>query len=550
VYQYQALSGRQTFMKKNSPTTHHEYSFAENEILYSRTTPKGVILEVNDNFVSISGFSREELIGQAHNIVRHPDVPQEAFADLWKDLKQGRTWRSVLKNWRKDGGFYWVDANVSPVRGPNREIIGFQSVRFKPDAEEIAAAQDAIQRIQAGDKSLYFSHGRIVKKQPLRRLLLSNRIQASAITLLALAPALSVVMGVPSTTLAWATLLLLPFIIGLIFIRNYRASKTLIDWLGSMLSNGSLKTKRPTQVDTNKELATLSHRIFDFVSAVRATIKGVEDISVKVAQSAFASKQIVNQVYDASLVQSEATTASATAIEEMSHSIAEVYQQTSRTKDMVLNAGTQAQAASKESQAASEQIHHLVDSMETTAGQIEILGQRSEGIEQIVSLIKSIADQTNLLALNAAIEAARAGEHGRGFAVVADEVRGLAERTAKATDEIAEMISAIRNDASKAVSAMHDSKEQANISMDSVNQVAESLAAIRSSMDNSMSMVASIAHAAEEQKSVMSLLAKDIAKISDMAGNNVSTAQQAKEFSEALDVLSNRMQEAARQYQT
>jgi len=151
-------------MKKNSPTTHHEYSFAENEILYSRTTPKGVILEVNDNFVPISGFSREELIGQAHNIVRHPDVPQEAFADLWKDLKQGRTWRSVLKNWRKDGGFYWVDANVSPVRGPNREIIGFQSVRFKPDAEEIAAAQDAIQRIQAGDKSLYFSHGRIVKK--------------------------------------------------------------------------------------------------------------------------------------------------------------------------------------------------------------------------------------------------------------------------------------------------------------------------------------------------------------------------------------------------
>ena len=97
---------------------------------------------------------------------------------------------------------------------------------------------------------------------------------------------------------------------------------------------------------------------------------------MKVAQPALLLSKSSTQVYDASLVQSEATTASATAIEEMFIPLPRVYQQTSRTKDMVLNAGTQAQAASKESQAASEQIHHLVDSMETTAGQIEILGQR------------------------------------------------------------------------------------------------------------------------------------------------------------------------------
>ena len=103
-------------MKINQPVTNVETLLPEGEFIYSSTDLKGVIVEANEAFVRISNFTRDEMIGQSHNMVRHPDMPPEAFADLWRDLKAGRPWRGIVKNRRKDGGFYWVVANVSPVR--------------------------------------------------------------------------------------------------------------------------------------------------------------------------------------------------------------------------------------------------------------------------------------------------------------------------------------------------------------------------------------------------------------------------------------------------
>jgi PAS domain S-box-containing protein len=129
--------------------------------IYSRTDLKGIITEANEVFAEISGYTVADLIGKPHNIVRHPDMPKAAFADLWKSLNAGRPWQGLVKNRRSDGGFYWVLANVSPVR-ENGRIVGFQSLRHKPSRDQIQAAAEAYAHIQAGSRALRIEEGRIV----------------------------------------------------------------------------------------------------------------------------------------------------------------------------------------------------------------------------------------------------------------------------------------------------------------------------------------------------------------------------------------------------
>ena len=108
--------------------------------MVSITDPKGVILHANQAFIDISGFKREELIGQAHNLIRHPDMPQEAFEDLWHTIKADQPWRGLVKNRCKNGDYYWVDAYVTPVieRG---QKIGYMSIRRCPDRQQVNKAE-------------------------------------------------------------------------------------------------------------------------------------------------------------------------------------------------------------------------------------------------------------------------------------------------------------------------------------------------------------------------------------------------------------------------
>ncbi|RRD48067.1 PAS domain-containing protein [Tessaracoccus sp. OH4464_COT-324] len=118
-----------------------ETRFPAGELIVSQTDPAGIITTCNEAFVLMSGFSREELLGQPHSILRHPDMPRAAFADLWQTVQEGRRWSGYVKNLRKDGGFYWVYATIIPkIR--NGEIVGHTSVRREPSrkkVEEMAA---------------------------------------------------------------------------------------------------------------------------------------------------------------------------------------------------------------------------------------------------------------------------------------------------------------------------------------------------------------------------------------------------------------------------
>lgn len=134
-------------MRNNQPITNEEYVIPEGMTLVSKTDLNGTIIDCNDAFELSSGFTREELIGQPHNMVRHHDVPEAVFKDMWNTLKAGFPWTQVVKNRRKNGGFYWVKANVTPTY-TNNKITGYMSVRSKIDFNEISATEQAYKAIK------------------------------------------------------------------------------------------------------------------------------------------------------------------------------------------------------------------------------------------------------------------------------------------------------------------------------------------------------------------------------------------------------------------
>lgn len=134
-------------MRKNLPITQHEYVLADDSMLVSKTDLKGRITYVNEAFLEVSGFSAAELIGSAHNIVRHPDMPEAAFADLWETLAAGKPWTALVKNRRKNGDHYWVLANATPIR-ERGVVTGYMSVRSKATPEQITAADRIYSRMR------------------------------------------------------------------------------------------------------------------------------------------------------------------------------------------------------------------------------------------------------------------------------------------------------------------------------------------------------------------------------------------------------------------
>ncbi len=157
-------------MKLNMPITNVEYTLKQNDSIVSKTDLKGMITYINEDFLRVSGFTQVELIGSPHNIVRHPDMPSEAFADMWKALKEGRPWTGLVKNRCKNGDFYWVLANASPLYD-HGQLSGFLSVRSKPSREQVNAADAAYRLFKEGKAgNLKIQDGRVIKHTFLQKI--------------------------------------------------------------------------------------------------------------------------------------------------------------------------------------------------------------------------------------------------------------------------------------------------------------------------------------------------------------------------------------------
>lgn len=524
-------------MKKNFPVTGNEKTFSDTDRLVSSTDLKGIITEANDVFSDVCGFSHEELEGINHNIVRHPDMPAAAFDNLWTTIKQGHhPWMGIVKNRCKNGDHYWVDAYVTPLLNKQGDITGYESVRVVPNREHVDRAEKLYARINAGKPILQgWKHPGLVGRFSLGFAILAGLAFAIlfATTSMNMLSAVAGFAGLTAAGWGLSGWLLRPLT------RAARESE-------GIFNNPIMRFIYSGRMDALGQLQLVQH----FLQARSTTILQRTAYSAEqLEKTATETAEVMQQSLDGITRQQGETDQVATAMNEMSASVHEVARNTEQASEAAQTANADTALGQEVMQATIAVMRSVAIEVNRVAEAIEALKQDSEGINGVVEVISSIAEQTNLLALNAAIEAARAGEQGRGFAVVADEVRTLASRTQASTEEIRGMIERLQTAADNAVSVMMSGREQAQTGVEKAAEAEAALNAITQSVERINEMNTQIANATREQTLVTEEANRNITSINDAGAQTVASSSEVAAASAQLAQLASKMLTMVRQFQ-
>ena len=505
-------------MKNNQPVTQNENRLSENCHLVSSTDAKGKITHCNQNFVQISGFSEEELLGSAHNIVRHPDMPQAAFAGMWEKLKQGKHWQGLVKNRCKNGDYYWVDAYVTPVL-KNGNIQGYESVRIAPAQEQIRRAEQVYSNLNKGKSAL-------PRVAWLKGTILSIVPWAVAITLALLASPSPVIPALIIAGLA-----------GLSLARDKNRNKLLQSIAHDIMHDPVAAYIYSGKTGIQGELLFARHAQRRRLQTALVRISDNMDTLSNLTQDA-------RRLSDNNLTQVQRQNEETDQLTEFSRQISdsadEVLQNTGHTHEIADEARNKVSEGHDLVAKTSERIRNLAQELQVTSEAVTALAGETESIKAFLDAIRDIAEQTNLLALNAAIEAARAGEQGRGFAVVADEVRNLAVRTQESTEEINNIITRLSAEADAAVQTMSKGNESADDCMEHAAQADTSLSAIQENIDAICSAAESSSTAIRQQTDTVLEIEKGLRRLSEVASD---VRQSSEDNSRASEKLSHLMEE-------
>ena len=688
-------------MRNNQPVTQREYVLRDGIAIISKTDAKGRITHVNQDFVESSGYQESELIGQPHNLLRHPDMPAEAFRDLWDTIKSGRPWSGLVKNRRKDGDHYWVRASVTPLIDG-----GFMSVRQKPGREEVAAAENLYRDMREGRGHIRLYRGGVHRGAGLAwaKLIGNTRVSHRLWALVGFALLLLILMGVnamrlveqdmtslktvyenravplrdlarmqvllqenaaevlrgyqhqpdsftasmhthPATlhverieqnrdaidqlwqaymattmdaeeralaeafeakrgeyvrgflmpaaeqirsgefaaepllaflragqgagaetrqlmekllalqadvakqeyeaavaryhfardltiglvAVAALALLLLAALLSRAIVRPLRATSDAALAIASGDVTAAMPAARGDEVgDMVVQLTRMRDNLFEMVYSIRRNAEALGRDAGELTTSAGVAARSAEE-------QSESASSMAAAVEEMSVSIDQVGEHAREAHDISHQSGEASRQGGEVILRAADGMSLIADTVTGSAETIRALEGYSSEISAIVGVIKEIADQTNLLALNAAIEAARAGEQGRGFAVVADEVRKLAERTSSSTQQIGGMIERIQSGARKAVTEMEASVAQVGEGVRTAQAAGNSVAGIQDGTRRVTQSVDDIVLALKEQGVAAQDIAQNVERIAQMCEENSAVARQTSAAAERLN---------------
>lgn len=670
--------------RDHASVSQHEAQLPAHTVLISKTDTRGIYTDCNEAFERMSGYSRTELIGKSHEMLRHPDMPQQIDRELWAALKAERPWRGMVKNRCKNGDYYWVRDTVVPVLEGGR-TTGYVTVHKTPSRSQISAAElqyrelhrsaaplvSAYERYKVKNWSIktklqaaiqiplvlllvlsqYYMTGAL-KDDTLRlaaekgdqianeiidsgnmlmmtgqignvenRQLLLHKVMASGnVTSAQLVRVAQVAeqygAGLPEERLSDAlqqqvvdskqqrvsygedasghptlrittpylaskdfhgtdctschavsagtvlgasdvvidlqpdfkhigemelNMLLVQialqvflfFFIGYCVNRFIRRPLQEVDAEFRNIMEGNLETELDLSI--HDEMGKLLCAIQTMQTYLRTTVDEIvtpvahiqariQDMDVRV--SGVASNAMNEQAHIQTITAS---------MEEFSQSVAEVANMAASSLDDANATRKIVEENNRNMDLSIAATSRVAETVQASSKTISDLGSSIQKIGTISNTIKEIAEQTNLLALNAAIEAARAGEQGRGFAVVADEVRKLAERTATSTKDIALTIAEISAISDAAVHSMHGAVSEVETGIALIRQNGDGLKEIMAATVNVAGRIESIASASREQSSAGESVAASLEHITTLVDNNAQSASAAKEAAVALN---------------